>query len=199
MGRTKLDYNYGIEDQKVNDVETVITNDTPFIVKDKKGNVVKVKDSIPKRIKLPADIKTHKYLHYEEYITPDELEVNGYKYNKDDNFERLDIKGWNTFVGFMAIRIASPMILLIHAIASGIYVYLCGFDFGPEGPLAKGPYGGIGVVIILSLSFHAFLVHALNKWLFSGTYWKKRVEYENERRNRADVTSSEIDSTITPS
>lgn len=191
MGRTKLDYSYGSDEK---DVDEIVADDEEFVITDRKGNVVNAKKKkVNKVSRLPASVKTHKYLHYEEYANFDNKggdEVgdgngDGDDEEEDGDFGRLDVKGWNTFVGFMAVRVASPVLLLLHAIASGIYVYMCEFDFSPEGTLAKGPYGGIGTMIVLSVSMHAFLVHAVNKWLFSGTYWKKRADYENEKRNRA--------------
>lgn len=199
MRRNKLDYSYGAQDEDEKATGFPIESDADddsLTVRGKKGTASGTAggSADKKRSELarpPPNTTNNKYLLYQEFLENDDYETNGYKYDKDDNFDKLDLKGWNTFVGFMLIRIASPIFLLVHAIALGVYVWMKGFDFSVNGPLASGPYGGVGAIILVSLSFHAFLVHGFNKWLFRRTYWKKRVDHEADKKSAQRAKESE--------
>ncbi|ODV82794.1 hypothetical protein CANARDRAFT_109577 [[Candida] arabinofermentans NRRL YB-2248] len=89
--------------------------------------------------------------------------------NKDSEDEPFDDKKWAKLIGFVSIRVISPLILILHCLSTILYIwYYHSFTIDDE-LLSKMPY------IMGPLSLNLFAVHFFNKWFFRNTFYKPRV------------------------
>lgn len=133
-----------------------------------KANLNKAKN------KQREKMKNSKYLGYEDLVNG--YDKNGYKFDESDDFEKLDYKGWNLIIGYILIRIVSPVILIFHAVVIGLVLWkVYNFDFSPDSEIARlncMPY------ITGCLSLNAFFVHWVSKYLFKSNYYKPRPKQQ---------------------
>lgn len=120
--------------------------------------------------------KAQKYLGYSDFLNSSECDRNGYRFDETDDFHRLDEAGWNRVVGFVLVRIVSPLILVVQGIVVGLVLWrVYDLDFSPTGVLAQQnclPW------VAGALSLNAFLVHGLSKHVFfCKSYYKPRASH----------------------
>lgn len=182
-GAPEFDYTYGEEDKgtllpKEGQPNADESSSDELIVGSKK----KMEETTQKEADLDRRAKEfqkakeekQKYLSYSDFVNNDDYETNGYKYDKDDDFAKMDVSGWSLMIGFILIRVVSPLILILHGIVIGLVLWkVYEFDFSVESPLVKTnsmPW------VTGALSVNAFVVHWLSKFLFKNNYYKPRVK-----------------------
>jgi hypothetical protein len=181
----KLDYNYGQEEEGQQqqpesenlDVDNIIKDSDELLLESRKK---KTQAEIAKEEEIHARARARqqraeakkKYLSYSDFVKNTDYDSNGYKYDAKDDFSKLDINGWSRMVGFLLVRIASPLLLVVHGVILGLVLWkVYGFDFGQNSVLSKQnamPW------CMGALCLHALLVHGVAKLLFSKTYYKRR-------------------------
>lgn len=148
------------------------------------GSRKKMKDKQTKELERHERARAHqarrekaqKYLGYSDFLNSSECDSNGYRFDETDDFHKLDEAGWNRVVGFVLVRIVSPLILVVQGIVVGLVLWrVYDLDFSPTGVLAQQnclPW------VAGALSLNAFLVHGLSKHVFfCKSYYKPRASH----------------------
>lgn len=179
-----LDYSYGEERPQPSEELPVPTDEDSATGEDNDELIVgsrkhmaakKAKDEeLQERVRArqARREKSQKYLGYSDFLNSNECDSNGYRFDENDDFGRLDEAGWNRIIGFVLIRIVAPLLLVVQGIVVGLVLWrVYEFDFSPTGVLASQnclPW------IAGALSMNAFLVHGISKQLFRRNYYKLR-------------------------
>lgn len=165
MARTqKLDYTYGEKP----------THSTTSTTPDDGGTTAAAEAEIHARARARAvaDEAKRKYLSYSDFATRTDYETNGYTYDGTDDFGRLDVAGWARMVGFVLVRMVSPLMLVAHAVVLGLVLWkYYAFDFSAGGVLAQQ---NVLPWAMGAICMHAAVVHGVAKQLFSHNYYKRR-------------------------
>ena len=175
--KRNLDYSYGETTSnvvnKINDDDGDDNNSEDLIIGSRKSSLIKTQkkkdEEIERRNRIRAKVKKGKYFGYEEIL---EKELNEGEEGNEEGFEVFDESKWIKFIGFLTVRIVSPLLLILHALSVGLVLWLVyQFDFSDKGTLSKSnamPW------IMGTLSFNVFLVHYVSKSVFKNTYYKRR-------------------------
>lgn len=161
MARTKkLDYTYG-QEPKVSTTSTAASSD------DKESEI-----HARARARAAAHEAKRKYLSYSDFLTHTDYETNGYAYDRTDDFSRLDATGWARIIGFVLVRMVSPLMLVLHAAVLGLVLWKgYSLDFSASSVLAQQ---NVLPWTMGALTVHAAAVHGLAKLLFAHNYYKRK-------------------------
>lgn len=184
-----LDYSYGEEKKDIQqDVEDYnpgldLTEEEELVIAGSKKaeEEKKLKDEEFKakaRAFQQRKIKNQKYLGYSDFLNNEERDLNGYKFDENDDFNKLDETGWNIFIGFLSVRLIAPILLILHGIGTGLAFWkIYEFDFSNDSVLIKN---NLMPWIAGIWSLNLFIVHGLTKYLFRKNYYKLRTELKQK-------------------
>ena len=171
--RLNLDYTYG-EDNVREDAAPPSTNKGVNVTVSTDTNATTSTDTnATTSTDTNADSNTtanatpQRYLSYSDFLNRNDYDTGGYRRDDTDDFAQLDSRGWCLLIGYILVRVCSPLLLVAHALVLGLVLWrVHHFDLTNlqrEMPPACG-----------ALAVHVFWVHLVAKLLFRENYYKRR-------------------------
>ncbi|QPG73983.1 hypothetical protein FOA43_001299 [Brettanomyces nanus] len=124
-----------------------------LLIASKDGNVQ------PQHNKEAASVSLGRYYTYEDYVA------------EGKGWSNMGKSEWQLMIGFIAIRIGAPLILIIHTLMMMGFMYTkYNFDFSNPQLVEKFPF------IVAPLCGNLLVVQFFSKLLFKRNYYRQRME-----------------------